>query len=160
MGMGKIDIDFQELMDQNTLDESRKLSNLSVEGMRTWVCVRKRILFEKESKDGQVDCVSCQNPNIRVMEPKYKIDGITKFIENQDFIFDNSYGDNCTTENIYESNVQPTLDQIFNDGISTVFAYGQTGSGKTFTMEGIQDLAIADIFKLAATTYKLSLIHI
>lgn len=35
-----------------------------------------------------------------------------------------------------------------------MFAYGQTGSGKTYTMEGIQKLAINDIFKLARGTYK------
>ena len=28
----------------------------------------------------------------------------------------------------------------------TCFAYGQTGSGKTFTMKGIQDAAIYNIF--------------
>lgn len=49
--------------------------------------------------------------------------------------------------------VKPTIDQIFNKGVSTIFAYGQTGSGKTFTMEGIQNLAIKDLFDMAAGKY-------
>jgi kinesin family protein 2/24 len=36
---------------------------------------------------------------------------------------------------------------VFNTGIVTVFAYGQTGSGKTFTMNGLQELAIKDLFE-------------
>lgn len=105
-------------------------------------------MFEKESKDGQVDCVSVANPVIWVAEPKYKVDGITKYIENNDFVFDFTFGDLESTETIYLNAVRPTLDQIFKNGISTVFAYGQTGSGKTYTMEGIQKFAISDIFKL------------
>ena len=85
VGHGKIDIDFQELMYQNLLSSSVRKPWLSLQGMRTYVIVRKRILFEKEARDGQVDCVSVQNPICRVMEPKYKVDGITKYIENQDF---------------------------------------------------------------------------
>jgi kinesin family protein 2/24 len=38
------------------------------------------------------------------------------------------------------------MDLAFNQGIVTVFAYGQTGSGKTFTMQGLQELAIKDLF--------------
>lgn len=36
---------------------------------------------------------------------------------------------------------------IFNQGIVTIFAYGQTGSGKTFTMNGIQETAVKDLFE-------------
>lgn len=30
---------------------------------------------------------------------------------------------------------------------ASVFAYGMTGSGKTYTMRGIMDMALADIFQ-------------
>ena len=36
------------------------------------------------------------------------------------------------------------MTQGFN---ATIFAYGQTGSGKTFTMNGLQELAVADLFE-------------
>ncbi len=47
--------------------------------------VRKRPIFKKEEDEGEIDAISCSNPIIRVHEPKFKIDGITKFIENHDF---------------------------------------------------------------------------
>ncbi len=61
---------------------------------------------------------------IRVGEPKFKVDGITKYIENNDFGFDFAFGEEDQTDAIYENAVKPTLEQIFNNGISTVFAYG------------------------------------
>lgn len=136
-GYGLIDIDFQELLEENKLTSDRWWPFTINNSVRTYCCVRKWILFEKESKDGQIDCVSVANPVIRVCEPKYKVDGITKFIENNDFVFDYTFGEEDRTETIYDNAVKPTLDQIFKQGISTVFAYGQTGSGKTYTMEGI-----------------------
>ena len=38
------------------------------------------------------------------------------------------------------------MDILLKGGVVTCFAYGQTGSGKTFTMKGIQDAAIYNIF--------------
>jgi len=110
-------------------------------------------LFQKEKTDGQIDCVSVSNPVIRIGEPKYKVDGITKFIENHDHRFDNVYGDNDDNEEMYKSMLQPLLDKLFNDGVVTIFAYGQTGSGKTYTMVALQNLAIKDIFRLAEDEY-------
>ena len=43
--------------------------------------------------------------------------------------------------------MRPILDLIFNQGIVTIFAYGQTGSGKTYTMNGIQSIAVKDLFE-------------
>jgi len=74
------------------------------------VCVRKWVLFEKERVEGEIDCVSVSNPVIRVGEPKYKVDGITKYVENNDFVFDFAYSDDDWTESIYEYSVKPTLD--------------------------------------------------
>jgi kinesin family protein 2/24 len=50
------------------------------------------------------------NPMIRVGEPKYKIDGITKYIENQDYLFDNAFGSEDQTSDIYDNAILPTLD--------------------------------------------------
>lgn len=121
--------------------------------MKISVLVRKRPLFKKEALSGQIDCVSMANPVTRVGEPKFKIDGITKYIENHDFVFDNSYHDNEDTDSVYESSIQPLLNNLFNNGVVTVFAYGQTGSGKTHTMVGIQKSSIHDIFTLSQSQY-------
>jgi kinesin family protein 2/24 len=72
-----------------------------------------------------------------VHECKYKVDGITKLIDNSEFIFDNAFSHEESNEELYNYSVKPIIDLVFNQGILTVFAYGQTGSGKTFTMEGL-----------------------
>jgi len=69
-----------------------------------------------------------------VHEAKVKIDGITKYIDDQEFYFDNSFAENNTSDDVFNYSVAPTLNMILNRGVVTVFAYGQTGSGKTFTM--------------------------
>lgn len=59
--------------------------------MKIAVCVRKRPIFGKEEANGEIDAVSAANPIIRVHECKLKIDGITKVVENHDFVFDNAF---------------------------------------------------------------------
>lgn len=67
-------------------------------------------------------------------ECKIKVDGITKYIEDHEFFFENAFSENETTEDVYNYTIDPLVDMIMNKGIVTCFAYGQTGSGKTFTM--------------------------
>jgi kinesin family member 2/24 len=98
------------------------------------VLVRKRPLAKKEIENGEIDCVSSINPRIYIHEAKIKVDGITKYIEDHEFYFDNAFSDRETTEDVYRYSIYPTVNMIMNKGIVTCFAYGQTGSGKTFTM--------------------------
>lgn len=84
-----------------------------------------------------------------IHESKLKVDGITRFVDNQTFDFDNSYGEQETTREMYKSTLLPEMDFIFNGGTLTVFAYGQTGSGKTFTINQIQELLCIDLFRAA-----------
>ena len=46
------------------------------------VCVKKRPIFQQELEKGEIDVVSCSNPRIICHEAKYKVDGITKYIDN------------------------------------------------------------------------------
>jgi kinesin family protein 2/24 len=62
------------------------------------------------------------------------VDGITKYIEDHEFYFDNSFSDKETTEDVYDYTINPNINLLMNKGIVTCFAYGQTGSGKTYTM--------------------------
>lgn len=98
------------------------------------VCVRSRPLSKKELNSGEIDCISSINPRIIVHECKVKIDGITKYIDDSEFIFDNAYGESNTTEEIFKNSINPIMNMVLNKGVVTVFAYGQTGSGKTYTM--------------------------
>ena len=68
--------------------------------------------------------MSASNPYITVHECKYKVDGITKFIDNSEFEFDNAFSHDESNEELYHFSIRPILDNVFNCGITTVFAYG------------------------------------
>lgn len=115
--------------------------------MKISVCFKKRPIFHQELAEGEIDVISVVNPKIYVHDCKYKVDGVTKTIENTEFKFDNAFSEFETNEELYFYQVRPILDLIFNQGIVTIFAYGQTGSGKTYTMNGIQGIAVKDLFE-------------
>ena len=47
--------------------------------------------------------MSAANPKIRVHECKFRVDGITKYVENHDFIFDNAYHEKESNKDVYKS---------------------------------------------------------
>ena len=131
----KAEIDIQQAQNHTTSDDSK-----------IFVCVRKRPISDKEIENGEIDCVSALNPKLCIYDCKMKIDGYTKYIDTNEFYFDNVFNENEDTELIYQCTIEPTLPLLLKGGIVTCFAYGQTGSGKTFTMKGIQDDAIDSLF--------------
>lgn len=122
---------------ENTVQDKSKIN----------ICVRKRPIFQKELEGGEIDCVSCTHPAIIVHECKYKVDGVSRTIDNQGFEMDHTFGETESTESLYNCSIAPQLEFLFEGGIVTCFAYGQTGSGKTFTMEGVQKIAVHDLFR-------------
>lgn len=110
------------------------------------ICVRKRPAFEKELEQGEIDIVSATNPVIIVHDCKYKVDGVTKFVDSQGFKLDNTFAEHESTDSLYQCSIQPLFDFLFMGGIVTCFAYGQTGSGKTYTMEGVQEKSVHDLY--------------
>ena len=144
----KLDYDFDYLIQQKKaeIDNVKPQPHSTSEGQKIYVCVRKRPIFNKEIQNGEIDCVSAINPKVCIYDCKLKIDGYTKYIDTNDFYFDNVFGENEDTNLLFECSVKPSLDILLKGGVVTCFAYGQTGSGKTFTMKGIQDAAIYNIF--------------
>ncbi len=88
------------------------------------ICVRKRPVFPKELEKGDIDCLSCSNPVILVHECKFKVDGVSKTVENHGFAMDNTFGEDETTRSLYENSIQPQIDFLFDGGIVTCYAYG------------------------------------
>ena len=86
------------MMEKYRLGTKDAQTHSSTVNMKISVCVRKRPIFIKEATAGEMDSVSAANPIIRVHECKFKVDGITKYIENHDFNFDNTFSDNEGTE--------------------------------------------------------------
>lgn len=143
----KVDVDFQAMVEQERMKVIQPKPHTLADSMKISVCFKKRPVFHSELADGEIDVVSVTNPKIIIHDCRYKVDGVTKAIENNEFKFDNAFDENDSNEELYFFQVRPILDLIFNQGIVTIFAYGQTGSGKTFTMNGIQDIAVKDLFE-------------
>jgi kinesin family member 2/24 len=49
--------------------------------------------------------VSVANPKIRVHECKYRVDGITKYVDNHDFIFDNAFSHAESNDDLYKATI-------------------------------------------------------
>lgn len=128
------DVEFDLMIEKNRIKQHMLQQHTAASELKLCVCVRKRPIFKKEEVKGEIDAVSCANPQIVVHECKFKVDGITKYVENNAFTFDNTFNEKETNEDIYKYSIYPHIDFILNQGIVTCFAYGQTGSGKTFTM--------------------------
>ena len=146
----KIDDDFNFLIQKKKFQVEYQTQQpyKTSKDSKIFVCVRKRPIFQKELMDGEIDCISAINPKVYIYECKIKIDGYTKYIDTNEFKFDNAFNENDSTLLLYNCTIQPSLDILLRGGVVTCFAYGQTGSGKTYTMVGIQDIAINNIFQI------------
>ena len=131
---------------KESLSNTKPNKYIGPEDSKIFVVIRKRPLSQKEINNEDIDCISVINPRTIVHECKVQVDGITKYIEDHEFYFDNSFGENDDTNIVYRCTISPIINLILNQGIVTCFAYGQTGSGKTYTMKGIENLAIDDLY--------------
>jgi len=89
----------------------------------------------REVQSNQQDVLICRDSAVIVKEPKLKVD-LTKYVEEHNFLFDQTFDETVSNEQLYRSCVRPVIDAVFQRAKCTCFAYGQTGSGKTFTMMG------------------------
>ncbi|XP_020266466.1 kinesin-like protein KIN-7A isoform X2 [Asparagus officinalis] len=60
---------------------------------------------------------------------------------------DRVFGPSCLTETIYKEGAKDVALSALMGINATIFAYGQTSSGKTYTMRGITENAVNDIYK-------------
>ena len=88
--------------------------HIAADKLKITVFVKKRPIFTSELASGEIDCVSVSNPKIHVHDCKYKVDGITKCIDNQEFEFDNAFSCEETNEELYNYSVRPIVDNVFN----------------------------------------------
>nr|XP_043637213.1 kinesin-like protein NACK1 [Erigeron canadensis] len=107
------------------------------------VTVRLRPLNKREqsAKDNvSWECIDDHSivykplPNERVIQPS-------------SFTFDKVFGPATITESVYEEGVKTVALSALMGINATIFAYGQTSSGKTFTMRGITEKAVNDIYQ-------------
>ncbi|KAL5572294.1 hypothetical protein UlMin_021891, partial [Ulmus minor] len=62
------------------------------------------------------------------------------------YTFDKVFGPSSSTQEVYEEGAKDVALSALTGMNATIFAYGQTSSGKTYTMRGIADNAVKDIY--------------
>ncbi|KAF5818022.1 putative plus-end-directed kinesin ATPase [Helianthus annuus] len=112
------------------------------QGEKIFVSVRVRPLNEKEIAKNYSSDWECINNNTIIC--KTAVTERSKYPNA--YTFDRVYGSDSTTRQVYEEGVKRVALSALNGINSSIFAYGQTSSGKTYTMTGITQYAISDIF--------------
>ncbi|XP_041999238.1 kinesin-like protein KIN-7F [Salvia splendens] len=106
------------------------------------VLVRLRPLSEKESSRAEVSDWECINSTtILYRNSLQERSGLPTA-----YSFDRVFRGDCTTREVYDECTKDIALSVVGGINSTIFAYGQTSSGKTYTMNGITDYAVADIY--------------
>ncbi|KAL0557908.1 hypothetical protein IC582_006464 [Cucumis melo] len=113
-------------------------------GLEETICVsiRLRPLNEKELMKNDSSDWECLNSN-SVM---FKSTLPERSLFPHSYTFDRVFGIDSTTKQVYEEGAKEVALSVVNGINSTIFAYGQTSSGKTFTMNGVTQYSVADIY--------------
>ncbi|KAG8065491.1 hypothetical protein GUJ93_ZPchr0004g40267 [Zizania palustris] len=62
------------------------------------------------------------------------------------YSFDRVFRSDCDTKEVYKEGAKEVALSVVGGINSSIFAYGQTSSGKTYTMTGITEYTVADIY--------------
>ncbi|KAG8373249.1 hypothetical protein BUALT_Bualt11G0004300 [Buddleja alternifolia] len=124
---------------------------------RIYVSVRLRPLNSKEISRNDVSDWECINDKTIVFK-NVGILASERSMYPTAYTFDRVFRSNCSTREVYEQGAKDVAISVVNGINSSVFAYGQTSSGKTYTMTGITEYAIADLYdymqKVTSTSRK------
>ncbi|KAL8124113.1 kinesin-like protein NACK1 [Apium graveolens] len=112
------------------------------------VTVRLRPLNRREESTKDQVAWECIDEHTIVYQPSYH----ERVAQSSSFTFDKVFGPASYTENVYEDGVKNVALSALMGINATIFAYGQTSSGKTYTMRGITEKAVYDIYKHIVNT--------
>ncbi|KAM0823383.1 hypothetical protein ACQ4PT_070898 [Festuca glaucescens] len=110
---------------------------------KIFVTVRVRPLSKKElaMKDQKVSWECADSQTILYKGPPQDRAAPTSYT------FDKVFGPACPTDLVYEDGAKDVAMSALTGINATIFAYGQTSSGKTFTMRGVTESAVSDIYR-------------
>ncbi|KAH0718415.1 kinesin-like protein NACK1 [Solanum tuberosum] len=126
-----------------TVDEVAKEASGREE--RILVSVRLRPLNDKEILRNDVSDWECIN-DTTIIYKNVNLSLSERSMYPSAYTFDRVFRTNCSTRQVYEETAKDVALSVLSGFNSSVFAYGQTSSGKTYTMTGITEYAIADIY--------------
>lgn len=111
---------------------------------RILVSVRVRPLNEKELWKNDLSEWECINDTTIMY--RSNLSASERSLYPTTYSFDRVFRTDCPTRQVYEEAAKEVALSVLNGINSSIFAYGQTSSGKTYTMSGITEYAVADIF--------------
>ncbi|KAG8472973.1 hypothetical protein CXB51_034882 [Gossypium anomalum] len=124
------------------VEKEQKAQMAGAREERILVVVRLRPLSDKEIIANEVADWECINDNTILYRNTLR-EGSTF---PSAYTFDRVFRGDCLTKQVYEEGAKEVALSVVSGINSTIFAYGQTSSGKTYTMTGITEYTVADIF--------------
>uniref|UniRef100_A0A0D9YVM6 Kinesin motor domain-containing protein n=1 Tax=Oryza glumipatula TaxID=40148 RepID=A0A0D9YVM6_9ORYZ len=109
---------------------------------RIQVLVRLRPLSEKEVARGEPAEWECINDSTVMFRSTFP----DRPTAPTAYTFDRVFHSDCSTKEVYEEGVKEVALSVVSGINSSIFAYGQTSSGKTYTMTGVTEYTVADIY--------------
>lgn len=106
------------------------------------VLVRLRPLGEKEIAKNEVSDWECINETTILFRNSLQ----ERSMFPTAYTFDGVFGGDYSTRQVYDEGVKEIALSVVRGVNSSIFAYGQTSSGKTYTMVGVTEFAVADIY--------------
>ncbi|CAA3026900.1 kinesin NACK1 [Olea europaea subsp. europaea] len=106
------------------------------------VTVRLRPLNKREQSAKDHVAWECIDDHTIVYKPSLR----ERVAQPSSFTFDKVFDPDCITETVYQDGVKNVALSALMGINATIFAYGQTSSGKTYTMRGITEKAVNDIY--------------
>ncbi|KAL6274056.1 hypothetical protein ACE6H2_024748 [Prunus campanulata] len=113
-------------------------------GDRIFVSVRLRPLSEKETARNDVSDWECINDSTVIYRNNLSVSERSMYPTA--YTFDRVFGTDCSTTRVYEEGAKKVALSVVSGINSSIFAYGQTSSGKTYTMSGITEYTVTDIY--------------
>ncbi|KAE8719100.1 Kinesin-like protein NACK2 [Hibiscus syriacus] len=124
------------------LEKEQKAQMTGAREERILVVVRLRPLSDKEIIANEVADWECVNDSTILYRNTLR-EGSTF---PSAYTFDRVFRGDALTKQVYEEGTKEVALSVVSGINSTIFAYGQTSSGKTYTMTGITEYTVADIF--------------
>ncbi|XP_055836022.1 kinesin-like protein KIN-7E isoform X2 [Solanum dulcamara] len=121
-------------------DDHRSVAHEDKE--KIFVAVRLRPLNEREIISNDVSDWECINDTTIL----YKNSMSERSLFPTACAYDRVFGYECSTRQVYEEAAKGVALSGLSGINSSIFAYGQTSSGKTYTMSGITEYTLADIY--------------
>ncbi|CAK9148245.1 unnamed protein product [Ilex paraguariensis] len=109
---------------------------------KIFVSVRLRPLNEREIGRNDMSDWECINKNTIIFKSSLP----ERAMFPTAYTFDRVFGYDCSTEQVYHEGAKQVALSVVSGINSSIFAYGQTSSGKTYTMRGVTEYSVADIY--------------